>query len=78
MPFFEQHCQEAAAQFGEPYAEVHQWLDEFADQPPYVMRHRKKRHHQVGIEEVRRIWGNLINFQKMSSIIRRRGCFEAS
>ena len=58
MPSFEQHCQEATAQFGNPYAEVHQWLDKFAGQPPYGMRHRKKRHHQAGIDEVRRMWGD--------------------
>ena len=58
MPSFEQHCAEAQQRFGKPYAEVHQWLDEFAGQPPYGMRHRKKRHHLAGIAEVRRLWGD--------------------
>jgi hypothetical protein len=58
MPAFEQHCAEAQQRFGKPYAEVHLWLDEFAGKPPYGMRHRKKRHHLVGIVEVRKFWGN--------------------
>ena len=58
MPSFEQHCAEAEQRFGKPYAEVHQWLDEFAGKPPYGMRHRRKRHHLAGIEEVRRKWGD--------------------
>ena len=58
MPSFEQHCAEANATFGAPYEEVHRWLDEFAGQPPLGMRHRRLRHHQAGIEEVRRLWGD--------------------
>ncbi|MEI7730813.1 MAG: hypothetical protein WCO56_14665 [Verrucomicrobiota bacterium] len=58
MPTFEQHCIEAQHTFGKPYAEVHRWLDEFAGQPPYGMRHRKKRHHLAGIEEVCKLWGS--------------------
>ena len=42
---------------GKPFGEVHRWLDEFAGKPPYGMRHRKKRHHEAGVEEVRRQWG---------------------
>jgi hypothetical protein len=58
MPPFEQHCAEFVALCGKPYEEVHRWLDEFAGQPPYGMRHRKKRHHLAGTEEVRRRWGD--------------------
>jgi len=58
MAYFEQHCAEALSKFGKPYAEVHRWLDEFAGKPPYGMRHRKKRHHLAGIEEVRKRWGD--------------------
>jgi hypothetical protein len=58
MPSFEQHCNETLAFLGKPYAEVHEWLDEFAGKPPYGMRHRKLRHHLAGIEDVRRQWGN--------------------
>ena len=58
MAHFDQHCAEALSKFGKPYAEVHRWLDEFAGKPPYGMRHRKKRHHLAGIEEVRKLWGD--------------------
>ena len=59
MAAFEQHCVQAIHAFGKPYAEVHLWLDEFAGKPPYGMRHRKKRHHLAGIEEVRKLWGDV-------------------
>ncbi len=58
MPSFEQHCAESIVLFGKPYGEVHRWLDEFAGKPPYGMKHRKKRHHQQGVEEVRKQWGD--------------------
>ena len=58
MPSFEQHCEESVRLFGEPYEQVHRWLDEFAGRPPHGMRHRKFRHHQAGIDEVRRRWGD--------------------
>ena len=58
MPSFEQHCEESIQLFGEPFEEVHRWLDEFAGKPPHGMRHRKFRHHEAGIEMVRRQWGD--------------------
>jgi hypothetical protein len=42
--------------FGQPYTEVHLWLDEFF--ASLGARHRRKRHHLKGIEEVRRRWGD--------------------
>ena len=57
MAAFEQHCAQAIHEFGKPFAEVHRWLDEFAGKPPNGMKHRKKRHHLAGIEEVRKLWG---------------------
>jgi hypothetical protein len=58
MPSFEQHCQDSIIAFGKPFKEVHVWLDEFAGKPPYGMKHRKKRHHPAGLEEIRRMWGD--------------------
>jgi len=58
MPSFTEHCTETTAALGKPFEEAHRWLDEFAGKPPYGMRHRKKRHHLTGIEEVRRMWGD--------------------
>jgi hypothetical protein len=57
MSSFEQHCAESIQFFGQPFAEVHRWLDEFAGKPPYGMRHRRVRHHLTGIAEVRKLWG---------------------
>ena len=53
-----EHITESLALFGEPFDEVHCWLDEFAGTPEYGMRHRRKRHHLNGIEEVRQKWGD--------------------
>lgn len=53
-----EHIAESITLFGEPFEEVHRWLDEFAGTPEYGMRHRCKRHHLSGIEEVRGKWGD--------------------
>jgi hypothetical protein len=54
---FEEHCAESVRLFGEPWEAVHRWLDEFAGQPGYGMRHRRVRHHLAGIKEVERLFG---------------------
>jgi hypothetical protein len=53
-----EHITESLALFGEPFEAVHLWLDEFAGTPGCRMRHRQKRHHLKGIEEVRARWGD--------------------
>lgn len=55
---FEDHCRESIEHFGAPYEEVHRWLDAFARTGTYGMRHRCKRHHLKGIEEVRLLFGD--------------------
>jgi len=57
MPSLKNHCQESMRLFGKPYEEVHRWLDEFAGSAEYGFRHRKVRHHEVGIAEVCRLFG---------------------
>lgn len=54
---FKEHCEESIKLFGKPYDDVHLWLDEFAGSKEYGMRHRKKRHHQAGIEEAVGLFG---------------------
>ena len=54
---FGDHCAESVRLFGEAFEEVHRWLDEYAA-TPLGARHRRKRHHLAGIEEVRRRWGD--------------------
>ena len=51
------HCQESLEKFGAPYEEVHLWLDEFQGTEPYRMRHRRVRHHEAGIQEAVRRFG---------------------
>lgn len=52
-----QHCQHSIELFGKPFEEVHLWLDEFQKDPLYKSRHRRKRHHKQGIEQVRELFG---------------------
>ena len=57
MSTFEAHCQESIDRFGQPFAEVHRWLDAFSGTKPYGMRHRRVRHHEAGIREAVRLFG---------------------
>lgn len=50
------HCAESVALFGEDFRDVHVWLDECFS-TPLGARHRRKRHHLAGIEQVRRRFG---------------------
>ena len=59
MPSLEEHCRQTQRAFGATYEQVHRWLDEFAGKLPYGMRHRQKRHHAAGVQEVRRRWGKI-------------------
>lgn len=54
----EEHCAESVRLFGHAFRDVHLWLDEYA-QTPLGARHRRKRHHLAGIEEIRRRFGSL-------------------
>jgi len=58
MPSLTEHCAETIVVLGKPFEEMHRWLDEFAGQPPYEMRHRKLRYHLAGIKQVRKVWGD--------------------
>lgn len=57
MSKFEDHCRESITLFGRPYAEVHLWLDEFHGTEKYKMRHRRVRHHEAGIKEAIKLFG---------------------
>ena len=57
MPKFEHHCQESIELFGAAWPEIHTWLDEYAGQEPYGMRHRHLRHHLEGIAEAGKLFG---------------------
>lgn len=56
MGFQHEHEYDCKHLLGQPWTEVHQWLDElFAEYGP---AHRCHRHHTEGIDEVRRMWGD--------------------
>ena len=56
MPKFEKHCQDCMEKYGESFAEVHKWLDEFFEEKG--PKHRDIRHHEMGVEEIRKKWGD--------------------
>jgi hypothetical protein len=50
------HCRDCELELGEPFEQVHRWLDElFRLKGP---AHRKFRHCQEGVEQVRAKWGD--------------------
>ena len=56
MPKFEEHCEDCVRALGKPYEEVHKWLDElFAS---VGADHRDIRHNCLGVEKVRKMWGD--------------------
>ena len=55
MAKFEEHCNDCIIELGEPFKYVHEWLDEFALTRGH---HRQYRHHEDGVEEVRKKWGD--------------------
>lgn len=60
MPRRGEHEDDSVRLFGAPHTAVHKWLDEFHDVPGCGgVAHRKKRHHLAGVEQVRRIWGDV-------------------
>lgn len=57
MAEFTKHCDLASQRFGKPYEEIHKWLDEFYGVEPYRSRHRRVRHHEQGIKEAVKVFG---------------------
>jgi hypothetical protein len=57
MSSLEKHCEESEQLFGQPFEKVHRWLDEFAGSPGIGMKHRRKRHHEAGIQQAVKLFG---------------------
>lgn len=53
----EVHCEDCIKILGEPFNYVHDWLDAYAKELHGQVRHRVIRHHLIGVEEVREMWG---------------------
>lgn len=56
MASFEDHCSVDERHLGRRFPLVHRWLDEFFGKLGNA--HRKRRHHQEAVEEVRERWGS--------------------
>jgi hypothetical protein len=79
MSTFEKHCEESIRLFVQPFEEVHRWLDQFQGTPKYGMRHRRVRHHEAGIQEAIRIFGEkagLVARQHIISDLKEEGWTE--
>lgn len=56
MSSHSEHCADCRRELGEPFEQVHEWLDDlFKVLGP---KHRSARHHAGGVEQVRRMWGD--------------------
>lgn len=55
---YKEHCEQTKAVMGRDWSHIHHWLDEFAGIYWPSMVHRSHRHHRVGIEEARKLWGD--------------------
>jgi len=56
MASYKEHCADCKAELGDDFSVVHRWLDELFKY--FGEKHRSFRHHKVGIEEVRKRWGD--------------------
>ena len=57
MSSLKEHCEDCVKAIGEPFEEVHIWLDAFFNKSG-SFAHRDERHHMAGVEEVRKMWGD--------------------
>jgi len=58
MSSYKEHCAECKEKLGKEWYVVHRWLDELFAKMGFHERHRQVRHHEKGIEEVRKMWGD--------------------
>lgn len=55
MSSIDEHCKDCLNELGKEYREVHKWLDELF--PVLGPKHRDARHHEGGVLEVIKKWG---------------------
>ena len=55
MASLKEHCEDCVRELGEPFEEVHLWLDELF--PVLKEKHRDARHHSGGIQQIIEKWG---------------------
>ena len=56
MAKFKEHCADCELELGEPFPQVHLWLDALSVK--MGPKHRSARHHAGGVEQVRKMWGD--------------------
>lgn len=56
MAHIDEHSKDCLDELGNEFREVHIWLDELFKK--LGGKHRSARHHQDGVEEVRKKWGD--------------------
>jgi len=72
MAKVEEHCEDCVRELGEPFAEVHEWLDElFA---LVGSDHRDIRHNEKGVEKSKKMWGDRAAQAAIIHIFRDEGC----
>jgi len=60
MATIKQHCEDCELLLGNPYKEVHEWLDSYSKEYPpskFGAYHRQFKHNQDGVNEIRKLWG---------------------
>jgi len=72
MPKAEVHCQDCISELGEPFEQVHTWLDELFGL--VGSDHRDIRHNVKGVEKVRKMWGNRAAMAAEIHILKDEGC----
>lgn len=66
---YQDHCEESLRLFGNPYSELHLWLDAFAGSEEYGFKHRRKRHHLAGMQEAIALFGTEVEAPARQHII---------
>lgn len=72
MPERKVHCSDCVRELGEPFEEVHIWLDELFEF--CGSDHRDIRHNTLGVEKVRQMWGDKAARAAEIHILADEGC----
>lgn len=72
MAWISEHCEDCASALGDPFREVNEWLDELFDS--LGPAHRDVRHNELGVEKVRKMWGDRAALAAEIHIRRDEGC----
>jgi len=74
MASIKEHCEDCVKDLGNPFKEVHEWLDEYCKIYWTLMIHRIHRHHLSGVEEIRHKWGDEAAKAAVLHIQKDEGC----